>query len=234
MDPKSRIVSREEWTTARKALLEKEKAFTRERDALSAARRELPIVKVDKSYAFEEPTGKRTLADLFEGHRQLIVYHFMFNPSWEEGCRGCSYVADHVGGAVAHLAARGTAFAAVSRAPVAKIEAFKKRMGWSFRWLSSPDDFNYDFHASFRPEQEAKTVEYNYGKRAFEGFDKPGLSAFLRDGGDVFHTYSTYERGLEFLISTYSYLDLTHLGRQERELPFPMAWVRHHDKYEAA
>jgi predicted dithiol-disulfide oxidoreductase (DUF899 family) len=236
MDTKSRIVSREEWTAARKALLEREKAFARERDALSAARRELPVVKVDKSYVFEEPSGKRTLADLFEGHRQLLVYHFMFDPSWEEGCRGCSFVADHVGGAVAHLAARGTAFAAVSRAPVEKLEAFKRRMGWSFRWLSSAgSDFNYDFHVSFRPEDaEAKTVEYNYAKRAFQGFDKPGLSAFLREGRSIFHTYSTYERGLEFLINTYSYLDLTHLGRQESDLPFPMAWVRHHDKYAAA
>ena len=236
MSTKNRIVSRKEWTAARKALLEKEKAFTRERDALSAERQALPMVRVEKSYVFDEPSGKAALADLFDGHRQLLVYHFMFDPSWDEGCRGCSYVVDHVGGAVAHLAARGTAFAAVSRAPVAKIEAFKKRMGWSFRWLSSAgSDFNYDFHVSFRPEEAAsKTVDYNYGTVPYEGSDKPGLSAFLRDGADVFHTYSTYERGLEFLISTYSYLDLTPLGRQEGDLSFPMAWVRHHDKYVAA
>lgn len=235
MEAKSRIVSREQWTAARKALLEREKAFTRERDALSAARRELPVVKVDRDYVFQEASGKRTLADLFEGNRQLLVYHFMFDPIWDAGCRGCSYVADHVGGALAHLAARGTAFAAVSRAPIAKLEAFKKRMGWSFRWLSSSgSDFNFDYQVSFRRDgARAKTVDYNYAKQSFEESEKPGLSAFLREGGDIFHTYSTYERGLELLIGTYSYLDLTPLGRQEEELPFPMAWVRHHDEYTA-
>ena len=236
MDTKKRIVTREEWTAARKALLAKEKAFTRERDALSAERRELPMVKVDKRYVFEESGGKRALTDLFGGKRQLLIYHFMFDPSWDEGCRGCSLVADHFENAVVHIAARGTAFAAISRAPVAKIEAFKKRMGWTFRWLSSAGtDFNYDFKVSFRPEDgQAKVVEYNYEKRPFEGFDKPGLSAFLRQGDDIFHTYSTYERGLESLISTYSCLDLTPLGRQEEDLPHPMAWVRHHDRYTAA
>jgi predicted dithiol-disulfide oxidoreductase (DUF899 family) len=235
MEAKSRIVSREEWSAARKALLEREKAFTRERDALSAARRELPVVKVDKDYVFQETSGKRTLADLFEGNRQLLVYHFMFDPAWDEGCRGCSYIADHVGGALAHLGARGTAFAAVSRAPIAKLEAFKKRTGWSFRWLSSSGtDFNFDYQVSFRRDgAKAKTVDYNYAKQSFEESERPGLSAFLREGGGIFHTYSTYERGLELLIGTYSYLDLTPLGRQEEELPFPMAWVRHHDDYTA-
>jgi predicted dithiol-disulfide oxidoreductase (DUF899 family) len=235
METKSRIVSREQWTAARKALLEREKAFTRERDALSAARRELPVVKIDKNYVFQDTSGKRTLADLFEGNRQLLVYHFMFDPAWDAGCRGCSYVADHVCGALAHLAARGTAFASISRAPIAKLEAFKKRMGWSFRWLSSSgSDFNFDYQVSFRRDgARAKTVDYNYAKQSFEESEKPGLSAFLREGGDIFHTYSTYERGLDLLIGTYSYLDLTPLGRQEEELPFPMAWVRHHDEYTA-
>jgi len=228
-------VTREAWTEARKALLAKEKAFTRERDALSAARRELPMVKVEKSYIFEEPGGKRALADLFEGKRQLVVYHFMFDPSWDEGCKSCSYVADSFGGAIAHLAARDTSFAAISRAPLAKIEAFKKRMGWKFRWLSSSgSDFNYDYNVSFRPEDVAAgTVEYNYEKKPFPVSEAPGLSVFLREGNDIFHTYSTYGRGLDLLISTYNYLDLTPLGRQEEDLPYGMAWVRHHDKYDA-
>lgn len=228
-------VTHEEWVEARKALLEKEKAFTRERDALSAARRALPMVKVEKSYVFEGPSGKRTLHELFEGKRQLIIYHFMFDPSWDEGCKNCSFVADNFEGSIVHLAARDTSFAAVSRAPLAKIEAFKKRMGWSFRWLSSSGtDFNYDYHVSFRPEDvAAKTVEYNYEKKPFPTSEAPGLSVFLREGSDLFHTYSTYERGLDLLINTYNYLDLTPLGRQEEGLPHGMAWVRHHDRYDA-
>jgi predicted dithiol-disulfide oxidoreductase (DUF899 family) len=229
-----RTVSREEWTRARKALLAKEKAFTAERDALSAARRDLPVVKVEREYVFEEPAGKRTLLELFEGKRQLIVYHFMFNPSWDEGCKGCSYVADAFDGAIPHLAARDTSFAAASRAPVAKIEAFKKRMGWGFRWLSSAgSDFNYDYKVSFRPEDGApRAIEYNYGSRESSMSDLPGLSVFLREGREVFHSYSTYERGLDLLIGAYNCLDLTPLGRQEAGLPQSMAWVRHHDRYE--
>lgn len=228
-------VTREEWLQARKALLAKEKSFTRERDALSAARRALPRLKVEKRYVFEGPDGHRALADLFEGKRQLLIYHFMFDPRWDEGCKSCSYVADHFDGTLAHLAARDTSFAVVSRAPLAKLEAFKQRMGWKFRWFSSSgSDFNHDFHVSFRDEDVASNlVEYNYAQRPFPLAEAPGLSVFLREGDALFHTYSTYERGLDLLITTYNLLDLTPLGRQEEGLPYAMAWVRHHDKYGA-
>lgn len=227
-------VTREQWIEARKTLLAREKAFTRERDALSAARRELPMVKVDKSYVFEEPSGQRKLPELFEGKRQLILYHFMFDPSWEAGCKSCSLVADNFEASIVHLTARDTAFAVISRAPLAKLEAFKQRMGWKFRWLSSSStDFNYDFHVSFRPEDvAANSVDYNYQKMAFPHSEAPGLSVFLRQGNDVFHTYSTYGRGLDLLINTYNYLDITPLGRNEQDLPYGMSWVRHHDKYD--
>lgn len=230
MSTNERIVTREAWLDARKALLANEKAFTRERDALAAARRALPMVKVTEPYVFEEKSGKRTLADLFGGKRQLLVYHFMFAPGWEQGCKSCSFVADHFDGVLPHLAARDTAFAAISRAPIDEIEAFKGRMGWKFRWLSSNGNtFNYDFHVSFRSEIE----EYNYTVGKVKLSDMPGMSAFLRDGEDVFHTYSTYARGVEAFMNTYSLLDLTPLGRHEESLPFTMAWVRHHDRYEA-
>jgi predicted dithiol-disulfide oxidoreductase (DUF899 family) len=230
------IVSREEWTVARRALLAKEKAFTRERDALAAERRSLPMVKVDKPYAFDDARGTRTLADLFDGKAQLLVYHFMLEPSWDEGCRGCSFVSDHFDGTVAHLAERDTAFVAVSRAPLAEIERFKKRMGWKFRWVSSQStDFNYDFSASFRPEDVGNAaVSVNYAGPPVDTKPVPGMSAFLAEGGQVFHTYSTFKRGLDALMSTYSLLDLTPLGRHEDELPFPMAWVKHHDRYATA
>jgi predicted dithiol-disulfide oxidoreductase (DUF899 family) len=232
MNTTKRTVSHEDWVRARKAFLEREKAFTRERDALSAARRDLPREKIEKSYLFEEPEGKRTLADLFAGKRQLIVYHFMFDPSWEAGCKGCSYVSDHLDGATAHLRARDTSLAVISRAPLAKLLPFKERMGWKFRWLSSAEsDFNYDFDASFR---EGETGSYNYERKPFAMADLPGLSVFLRDGGEIFHTYSTYARGLDLLLGAYNLLDLTPLGRQEAGLPQSMAWVRHHDRYENA
>ncbi|WP_224242783.1 DUF899 domain-containing protein [Hyalangium gracile] len=226
--------TREEWLEARRALLAREKAFTRDRDALSAARRALPMVKVEKNYVFEEPSGKRTLAELFEGRRQLLVYHFMFDPSWSEGCKSCSLVADSFEASIIHLKARDTSFAVVSRAPLTKIEPFKGRMGWKFRWLSSAGtDFNYDYHVSFPPEDmAANSVEYNYAKRPFPAPEGPGLSVFLREGNDIFHTYSTYERGLDLLITTYNYLDLTPLGRQEEGLPPGMPWLRHHDRYD--
>ena len=233
MSMSDRIVTRERWTEARKALLAREKAFTRERDALSTARRELPMVKLEKQYVFEEPTGKRSLAELFDGKRQLVIYHFMFHPTWEAGCKSCSYVADHFTGALVHLAARDTAFAAVSRAPLPKIEAFRKRMGWTFRWLSSfESDFNFDFGVSFNPEDvAAKATPYNYERQAFPQLEGPGISVFLRDGEDVLHTYSTYGRGLDLVMNAYNILDLTPLGRQEDDLPYPMAWIRHHDSY---
>lgn len=227
------IVSREQWTVARKALLVKEKAFTREREALAAERRKLPMVKIDKPYLFEDAAGKHPLAALFDGKPQLLVYHFMLEPGWKEGCRGCSYVSDHFDGALAHLAQRDTAFVAVSRAPLAEIEAFQERMGWKFRWLSSEgSDFNYDFSASFRPEDIGnEEVSVNYAGPPKDDAPVPGLSAFLAEGGQVFHTYSTYRRGLDQLMNTYNLLDLTPLGRHEEGLSFPMAWVKHHDKY---
>lgn len=230
MTTNNRIVTRESWLKARIALLEKEKAFSRERDELAAARRALPMVKVEKRYVFEETSGKRTLAELFGDSRQLLVYHFMFDPSWEQGCKSCSFVADHFDGALPHLKARDTAFVAISRAPVAKIEAFRQRMGWKFRWLSSNgSDFNYDFHVSFHSE----IAEYNYATRKVPAPEMQGLSAFFRDGTDVFHTYSTYGRGVETVMTTYDLLDLAQLGRQEEGLPYSMAWVRHHDRYDA-
>lgn len=230
-----KIVSRDEWTAARKQLLQKEKEHDRRRDALAAERRELPCVKVEKDYVFVGPNGRASLRDLFEGKNQLVVYHFMFDPSWEEGCKSCSLLADSFNGGSLHLPARDVSFVAVSRAPLAKLEAFKERMGWSFKWVSSCEtDFNHDYHVSFRPEdREAGTTEYNFERRAFPMSEAPGVSVFLRDGGDVLHTYSTFARGLDILISTYNYLDLTPLGRNEEGLPHTMSWVRHHDHYAA-
>ncbi len=234
-----RVVSQAEWLAARRKLLAKEKEATRQRDALSAERRKLPMAKVEKEYAFEGPNGRTSLRDLFECHPQLIVYHFMFDPSWEEGCKSCSFFADNFTGAIVHLAARNTAFAVVSNAPLAKLEAFKKRMGWIFPWYSSfGNSFNHDFHVTVGEAEGGD--EYNYEKTAklkqtgkiwIEKGELPGLSVFFRDDDSVFHTYSTYQRGLDLLLNTYNYLDLTPLGRQEDEEPHVMAWVRHHDKY---
>jgi predicted dithiol-disulfide oxidoreductase (DUF899 family) len=225
-----RTVTRDEWIAARRAFLEREKAFDRERDALAAARRALPRVKIDKPYLFREPSGERTLLDLFDGQPQLIVYHFMLAPGAAEGCPGCSYVADNVAGGWRHFAARDTAFAMVSRADVPAIEAFKARMGWTMRWLSSAgSEFNFDFGVSFRTDEDGRA--YNFGTGRPGVGERPGLSCFAREGSDVFHTYSTYERGLDLLLGTYNYLDLTPLGRHEEALSFPMAWVRHHDRY---
>ncbi|MBA3546204.1 MAG: DUF899 domain-containing protein [Nannocystis sp.] len=235
MSNADRIVTREAWIAARKALLAREKQYTREGDALGAARRALPMVKVDRPYVFAGPEGERSLAALFDGKRQLVVYHFMFDPTWDAGCKSCSFVADHFGGAVAHLAARDTAFVVVSRAPLAKLEAFKARMGWTFRWLSSSNSgFNHDYHVSFQPEDVAAgAVDYNDTTQAFPVTEAQGLSVFLREGDEVLHTYSTYGRGVEVLMGTYHILDLTPLGRQEEGLPFSMSWVRHHDRYDA-
>jgi predicted dithiol-disulfide oxidoreductase (DUF899 family) len=226
-----RTVSREEWVAARRAFLEREMAFDRERDALAAARRALPRVKIDKRYVFRDAGGaERTLLDLFADQPQLIVYHFMLGPDAAEGCRGCSYVADNAEGGWRHLAARDTAFVMVSRADLPAIEAFKKRMGWTMPWLSSAGtDFNFDFGASFRKDEDGRT--YNFGKGSPGSGDRPGLSCFAREGSEVFHTYSTYARGLDMLLGTYNYLDLTPLGRHEEGLSHPMAWVRHHDRY---
>jgi predicted dithiol-disulfide oxidoreductase (DUF899 family) len=228
------IVSEAEWLTARKELLAKEKQFSRLRDELSAQRRNLPWVKVEKEYTFDTPAGKRILADLFAGRSQLIVYHFMFGPGWEEGCPSCSFLADHFDGPVVHLAHRDAAFVVISRAPLAQIEAFRKRMGWRFPWASSHgSDFNYDYHVSFtREERESGNACYNYENRGFPSDEGPGASIFYKDAsGTVFHTYSTFSRGLDILIGTYNFLDLVPKGRDEDALAFSMSWVRHHDKY---
>jgi predicted dithiol-disulfide oxidoreductase (DUF899 family) len=234
----SRIVSRPEWLAARKELLIEEKAFTRQRDALSARRRELPMVRIDKTYIFDVPNGPTGLPELFDGRPQLILYHFMFDPGWDEGCKSCSFFADNFTGAILHLAAANTAFAVVSKAPLAKLEAFKKRMGWTFPWVSSfASDFNYDFSVTLDEAHGAD--EYNYhqaaalkqaGKIWIEKGELPGLSVFLREGDDIFHTYSTYQRGLDLFLNTFNFLDVTPLGRQEDR---PMTWVRHHDQYGA-
>ncbi|MBC5800943.1 MAG: DUF899 domain-containing protein [Candidatus Eremiobacteraeota bacterium] len=234
-----RIVSRTQWLAARKELLLKEKAATRARDALSAERRALPMVEIEKEYVFDGPHGHASLRDLFDGHQQLIVYHFMFDPSWDEGCPSCSYFADNFTGALTHLPARDTSFVVVSRARRAKLAAFEQRMGWSFPWFSSfGNDFNYDFGVTL--DAAAGSVEYNYenaaklresGKIWIEDGELPGLSVFLRDGGRIFHTYSAYQRGLDLMLNTYNFLDHTPLGRQEEDEAHVMAWVRHHDKY---
>ena len=230
------IVSQDEWLAARKALLAKEKEFTRQRDALSAARRELPWVKVEKNYVFDGPHGKETLSDLFGGKGQLMVYHFMLGPGWVQGCPSCSFLADHFDGAAIHLAQRDVAFVVVSRAPLNEIETYKKRMAWRFKWVSSyGSDFNRDFHVSFTPEEKASgKAEYNYVKSGFPSEEAPGLSAFIKDGGAVLHTYSTYGRGLDIIIGTYNMLDLAPKGRDEDALPWGMAWVRRHDEYQPA
>lgn len=228
------VVSREEWTSARKELLAGEKEFTRLRDELSRQRRELPWVKVEKTYQLEGRDGRKTLADLFAGRSQLIVYHFMFMPEWSEGCASCSFWADNFNGITVHLNHRDTSFAAISRAPMTKIEAFRKRMGWSFDWYSSGGtDFNYDFGVSFRPEDLAKgTASYNYAKMD-QPVDREGASVFYQNSdGVVFHTYSAYARGIDLVNTAYNYLDLTPKGRDEDNLAWAQAWVRHHDRYE--
>lgn len=230
------VVSREEWLIARKAHLAKEKEFTRARDALSRQRRALPWVKVDKPYVFDAPGGKKTLADLFGGRSQLIVYHFMFGPDWEEGCKSCSYLADHFDGAAVHLAQRDVTLVVVSHAPLPKIEAFKQRMGWRFPWVSSyGSDFNSDYHVSFsKDEMESGKVYYNYAMTEFGSDEAPGVSVFYKnEAGEIFHTYSTYARGLDILVGTYNFLDMAPKGRDEDSLSFTMAWVRHHDRYES-
>ena len=234
LTPKHEIVSPEEWVAARKDLLRKEKEFTRLRDKLSAQRRELPWVKVEKQYMFDGPDGKETLADLFGGRSQLIVYHFMFGPGWEEGCKSCSFVADHFDGMTVHLNARDVSMVVVSRAPLKELQAFKKRMGWRFKWVSSyGNDFNYDYHVSFTKDETAKgKVYYNYELQEFPSEEAPGISIFYKnENGGVYHTYSSYTRGLDILMGTYNYLDLVPKGRDEDALAFTMAWVRHHDRY---
>jgi len=230
------VVSRDEWIAARKVLLAKEKALTAARDQLSAERRALPWVKVDKTYIFDTPAGRRSLAELFNGKSQLLVYHFMLGPDWEEGCPSCSYLADHFDGAVIHLAQRDVAFVAVSRVPLDQIEAFRRRMGWRFVWVSSfGSDFNFDYNVWFPADQTDSAVDYNYEKQVVGSDEMPGASAFLKvDNGEVFHTYSAYARGLDILVGAYNWLDLAPRGRDEDDLPWSMSWVRHHDRYDGA
>lgn len=233
---KPQVVSREVWTQARVALLEKEKALTRRRDELSRERRELPWVSVEKPYRFTGPDGTRTLADLFDGRSQLAVYHFMFGPRWEAGCASCSFLGDHFNGMGIHLAHRDVSFAAVSRAPIGRIEAFKSRMGWTFPWVSSEGtDFNQDFHVTpSEQEKAAGKMQYNFSEGPIFLEDLPGLSVFAKGGdGRVFHTYSTYARGLDPILGTYQILDFVPKGRDEDGLVHSMAWVRHHDRYGA-
>lgn len=221
----------EEWIVARKELLKKEKEFTRLRDELSAMQRALPKERVENKYVFDGPDGEETLADMFNGRSQLIVYHFMFDPDWEEGCKSCSILADHYAPSIPHLVARDVTMVTVSRAPLEKVEAFRKRMGWNFKWVSSGrNDFNYDYNVSFKPDQEE--VVYNYRPGKFKNTEMPGISVFEKDAeGNVFHTYSSYGRGLETFLGVYQLLDIVPKGRDEGDLPYSMAWIKHHDKY---
>jgi len=229
----ARVVSRAEWLVARKDLLTREKDLTRLRDEVSQHRRELPWVKIEKDYLFEGPNGRESLSDLFAGRSQLIVYHFMLGPGWEEGCKSCSYLADHFDGANWHLPHRDVTFVAISRAPLPEIERYKKRMGWRFKWLSSHgNDFNFDYQVSFTKQDEEKgTAYYNYATQQFISDELPGLSVFYKDDdADVFHTYSTYARGLDILVGAYNFLDLVPKGRNENP-DSTMDWVRRHDEY---
>jgi len=236
MEP-HKVVSHEEWIAARKAYLIEEKAFSKVRDALAEKRRELPWERVEKTYIFEGPHGKETLGELFAGKSQLIVYHFMLGPGWEAGCPSCSLIADHFDGATIHLAQRDISLVVISRAPFAEIEKFKARMGWKFKWVSSfGSDFNFDYHVSASSTEKAGgAVEYNYEMTIFPSDERPGASVFFKDAaGRVFHTYSTYGRGLDILIGAYNLIDLAPKGRDEDGLKFSMAWVRHHDRYDGA
>ncbi len=227
-------VSREEWTEARKQLLAREKTFTRQRDELSAERRALPWVRMDKEYLFHTPNGVRTLAQLFNGCSQLVIYHFMLGPDWQEGCKGCSFWADNFNGIDVHLRHRDVMLMAVSSAPLDKIEAFKRRMGWSFTWVSSAgSDFNHDYHVTFSPDEvERGEVEYNYVMTRISGTERPGISVFCKDpSGAVFHTYSCYARGLDMMNGAYHYLDLVPKGRDEGQSHMH-GWLQLHDSYE--
>lgn len=231
------VVSKEEWIEARKQLLTKEKEFTRQRDELSRRRRDLPWERGDKQYVFEGPAGKETLSQLFAGKSQLLVYHFMFDPAWEAGCKSCSFWADNFNGIDVHLKHRDVSFLAISRAPFAKLKEYKRRMGWSFKWVSSfGTDFNYDYYVSFTPEEIATgTSFWNYAKQKAAGSEEQvGISVFYTNqSGAVFHTYSCYARGVDMMNGAYHYLDLTPKGRDEADQKrYSQAWVRRHDEYE--
>ncbi len=230
-----KIVSKEQWLSARRQHLAKEKEFSRLRDELSKQRRELPWTPVDKKYTFDGPDGKESLADLFGKHNQLIVYHFMYGPDWEEGCPSCSFWADNFNDIIVHLNHRNISMVAVARADLATLDAYKKRMGWDFNWVSSiHSDFNYDYQVSFTPEQmEQGTMLYNYQNTKFPASEGPGISVFFKDlEQEIFHTYSCYARGLDMLNGAYHLMDLTPNGRDEDDLPYSMAWLRRHDQYD--
>ena len=231
------VASRDDWLAQRRALLAREKELTQLGDQIARERRALPWVRLDKTYTFDTPAGRRTLADLFEGRRQLMVQHFMLAPGWEQGCKSCSFMADHLIGAKVHLEHRDLSVLLVSRAPLAEIERFRQRMGWDFPWVSAHDsDFNLDFAVSFPPESRVDgEVFYNFHMTAFPQEEAPGISFFYKDdAGDVFHTYSTFGRGVEVMMGTYHLLDLAPRGRGEEGDAYGMQWVRHHDRYDAA
>jgi predicted dithiol-disulfide oxidoreductase (DUF899 family) len=231
---RNQVVSHEEWLKARLELLAAEKEFTRQRDAMTRGIRKMPWERVEKSYQFEGPRGTVSLADLFEGRSQLLIYHFMFNPDWEAGCPSCSFWADNFNGIPIHLNHRDVTFTAISRAPFAKLDAYKKRMGWSFPWVSSyGSDFNYDYYVSFTPEQNAAgKAYYNYRARSTALADEVGISVFYKnENGELFHTYSCYSRGVDLLNGAYNYLDLVPKGRDEDGFKFTMEWLRRHDQY---
>lgn len=228
------IVAHDEWIAARRALLTEEKEFSRRRDELARRRRELPWTRIDKPYVFQGPDGAESLAELFGACSQLIVYHFMFDPEWSEGCKSCSFLADHYNPAIVHLRQRDVEMVTVSRAPLAKLQAFERRMGWTFKWVSSfENEFNRDFHVTFSADEvQQGPVQYNYGQQPFPMTEAPGLSVFVKDEqGHVFHSYSTYARGLDLLIGAYNFLDLVPKGRDEDGLAYTMEWIRHHDRY---
>jgi predicted dithiol-disulfide oxidoreductase (DUF899 family) len=231
-----KVVSEKEWRLARVALLAKEKALTHQRDALARERQELPWVRVEKEYVFQTPEGKRTLGDLFGDKSQLLIYHFMFGPEWEQGCPSCSMATDTMDANYLHVTHGDVAFAMVSRAPMQKIAPFKKRMGWTVPWVSSDrSDFNFDFAVSFTNGDPKESNWYNFGTSNHPSDEAQGLSAFYKDtDGTVYHTYSTYGRGPEGTLGVYALLDMAPRGRDEDALPWPMAWVRHHDRYETA
>ncbi len=229
-----KVVSRDEWLAARMEHLAKEKELTQLRDQLSQERRELPWVKVEKEYLFDGPNGQETLLELFEGRSQLIIYHFMYGPDWAEGCPSCSFWADNFNDSIVHLNHRDITLLAVSRAGLETLEAYKKRMGWSFKWVSSfENDFNRDYHVSFTSDEMKKgEMDYNFRITQFPSEEAPGISVFYRDEeGNVFHTYSCYARGLDMLNVAYHYMDLVPKGRDESNLPYSMAWLRRHDSY---
>ena len=234
---KHQVVSHEEWIAARTRFLTKEKEFTRLRDELSRERRELPWEPVRKEYVFESEKGRETLADLFDGRSQLIVYHFMYGPDWDIGCRSCSFWADNFNGIIPHLNQRDVSFVAVSRAPLSKLQAQARKLGWTFKWVSSGgNDFNFDYNVSFSPEALARgKISYNYTLQKLDpdDTDRPGVSAFFKDGDQIFHTYSAYSRGIDMLNTAYHYLDIAPKGRDEESLPHPMAWVKLRINYQS-